>query len=76
MCICINCRHIHNCKTYHFIDKQHNHLKICSEEYKFSPLKTILNVNINKKNKQVIFDWDLKECSSFTEEPGYWLFNE
>lgn len=75
MCICINCRHIHNCKTYHFIDRQHRNLNMYLDKYNFSPLKTIINVHINKKNKQTIFDWDLKECSSFTEEPGYWLSN-
>nr|ARW68674.1 hypothetical protein [Palisada sp.] len=72
MCICINCRHIHNCTTYQFIEKQHNILVI-HKKMSFNPVSTILNVNINKKNGLVFIDWDLIECLSFTEKPGNWL---
>nr|YP_010850402.1 hypothetical protein Ycf34 [Lophurella caespitosa]WGH13258.1 hypothetical protein Ycf34 [Lophurella caespitosa] len=73
MCICINCRHIHICKTYEFIDKQHNNHEIKGILNYFKPINTIITVNINKKYLNIYLDWDLKECSSFIEKPGNWL---
>nr|YP_010619056.1 hypothetical protein PNW47_pgp126 [Pterosiphonia complanata]WAX03069.1 hypothetical protein [Pterosiphonia complanata] len=73
MCICINCRHIHLCKTYEFIKKQHNNNKINKKHNGFIPINTIIVVNINKHDLNIYLDWDLKECSSFIEQPGKWL---
>nr|YP_009398224.1 hypothetical protein [Thaumatella adunca]ARW67410.1 hypothetical protein [Thaumatella adunca] len=73
MCICINCRHIHNCQTYLFIEKQHHNNKLIRHNKTFIPIHTIINVNINQNLNKVSLDWDLQECSSFIEEPGYWL---
>nr|AOM64545.1 hypothetical protein Riqu_066 [Riquetophycus sp.] len=74
MCICINCRHVHNCTTYKIIQKQHE-----QDVYKsysvFIPSQTIIKVNINTSLKSTQFDWDLIECLSFIEQPGKWLFN-
>nr|YP_009391615.1 hypothetical protein [Laurenciella marilzae]ARW59759.1 hypothetical protein [Laurenciella marilzae] len=72
MCICINCRHIHNCNTYYFIKKQHNK-SLIDEKMSFNPTSTIINVNINKKKQLVFIDWDLIECLSFVEKPGNWI---
>nr|YP_010951719.1 Ycf34 [Laurencia elata]WMP12658.1 Ycf34 [Laurencia elata] len=71
MCICINCRHIDKCSTYQFIEKQHNKLVI-RQDISFSPISTIINVNVNKKNALTVIDWDLIECLSFVEKPGNW----
>lgn len=75
MCICINCRHVHNCQTYWFIRKQHSNysknLKI--QEPTIVPTNTVINININKSSNYITIDWDLVECLSFTEKPGYWL---
>nr|YP_010851590.1 hypothetical protein Ycf34 [Echinothamnion hystrix]WGH14642.1 hypothetical protein Ycf34 [Echinothamnion hystrix] len=73
MCICINCRHIHRCKTYEFIEQQHNNHKIKQILNYFIPINTIIIVYINKKHVNIYLDWDLKECSSFVEKPGNWL---
>nr|YP_010850996.1 hypothetical protein Ycf34 [Aphanocladia stichidiosa]WGH14050.1 hypothetical protein Ycf34 [Aphanocladia stichidiosa] len=73
MCICINCRHIHRCKTYEFIEKQHKDNKIKYISNYFIPMNTIIIVNINKKYLNIYLDWDLQECSSFIEKPGNWL---
>nr|ARW60576.1 hypothetical protein [Polysiphonia sp.] len=73
MCICINCRHIHQCKTYEFIEQQHEYHRNKQKTSYFIPAQTLILVNINKKYEQIFLDWDLKECSSFVEEPGYWL---
>nr|YP_009394932.1 hypothetical protein [Polysiphonia stricta]ARW63494.1 hypothetical protein [Polysiphonia stricta] len=75
MCICINCHHIFICETYRFIEQQHSHNTGNHKNHNFNPVKTIINVNINKTSSNVIFDWDVKECSSFVEEPGYWISN-
>nr|ARW69293.1 hypothetical protein [Polysiphonia sp.] len=72
MCICINCRHINKCRTYKFIEKQHYSNKKLIKSL-FTPIKTTIVITINKKNNKIFLDWDLKECSSFVEEPGYWL---
>lgn len=72
MCICINCRHVHNCTIYKIIQKQHQQ-KTYSPEIVFIPSDTIINININQSNNLIKFDWDLVECSSFVEEPGKWL---
>lgn len=77
MCICINCRHIHNCQTYWFIEQQHlkyeNSLK--AKKNGFTPINTLIKININKINNHTVVDWDLVECLSFVERPGHWLIN-
>nr|YP_009399278.1 hypothetical protein [Kapraunia schneideri]ARW68884.1 hypothetical protein [Kapraunia schneideri] len=72
MCICINCRHINNCKTYKFIEKQHQISNTQTDNIIFYPLDTIIAVNVNNYKKNITLDWDLKECSSFTEKPNNW----
>ncbi len=73
MCICINCRHIHKCKTYKFIENQHSIKNINNQVINFTPVNTIVIVKINKQQKNITLDWDLRECSSFIEQPGCWL---
>nr|WGH12862.1 hypothetical protein Ycf34 [Echinothamnion sp.] len=73
MCICINCRHIHRCKTYEFIENQHNKNRNEPKLSYFIPIDTLIIVNINKKYLNIYLDWDLQECSSFVEKPGNWL---
>nr|YP_010619636.1 hypothetical protein PN023_pgp128 [Tayloriella tenebrosa]WAX03649.1 hypothetical protein [Tayloriella tenebrosa] len=73
MCICINCRHIHLCKTYEFIEKQHLNDKASKKRNSFIPIKTMIIVRINKQHLNIYLDWDLKECSSFVEQPGNWI---
>nr|YP_010619830.1 hypothetical protein PNW48_pgp128 [Symphyocladia marchantioides]WAX03843.1 hypothetical protein [Symphyocladia marchantioides] len=73
MCICINCKHADICKTYKFIEKQHNNYKINRQQNCFIPMNTMIIVSINKKNLNIYLDWDIKECSSFVEQPGKWI---
>ena len=73
MCICINCRHVHNCTTYKIIQKQHKQYIYQSNKI-FIPSETIINVNIRSYMQSTKFDWDLVECLSFIEKPGQWLF--
>lgn len=74
MCICINCRHVHNCTTYRVIQKQHQQ-SVDSIPAFFIPNNTLIDVNIDNSSNLTQFDWDLVECSSFVEEPGKWLFS-
>jgi len=73
MCICINCRHVHNCTTYQIITKQHNE-KNNNSSFNFIPMNTLININLNNSDTYYEYDWDLVECLSFTEKPGNWLF--
>nr|YP_009396780.1 hypothetical protein [Ophidocladus simpliciusculus]ARW65966.1 hypothetical protein [Ophidocladus simpliciusculus] len=73
MCICINCRHIHYCQTYLFIEKQHKINQVKVNKSLFMPIYTIVNIKFNKQYKKISLDWDLIECLSFVEKPGHWL---
>ena len=74
MCICINCRHIKTCKTYHFIEKQHNFTSFQNiNTHTFIPNNTIMQINLKKHANMYILDWDLTECTSFIEKPGSWI---
>lgn len=73
MCICINCRHISKCRIYSFIQTQHNISFPNKNRIFFNPPNTIIDISINKNHKNILLDWDLKECVSFVEEPGNWL---
>nr|QCI04487.1 hypothetical protein [Antithamnion hubbsii] len=72
MCICINCRHLHYCKTYSFIETQHN-LSKKHDISSFIPINTLMQINLKIYNNQYTLDWDLIECLSFIEYPGSWL---
>lgn len=70
MCICINCKHIFTCKTYQNIERQHTskQLNILNA---FIPQHTIVKTNLNN-GKYNETEWDVVECLSFVEKPGYW----
>ena len=74
MCICINCRHVHNCTIYKVIQKQHNQ-NVRQSQVFFIPSDTLININITQTNNSIKLDWDLVECLSFVEEPGKWLLS-
>nr|YP_009332738.1 hypothetical chloroplast RF34 [Membranoptera weeksiae]YP_009332956.1 hypothetical chloroplast RF34 [Membranoptera tenuis]AHZ94750.1 hypothetical chloroplast RF34 [Membranoptera weeksiae]AKL79212.1 hypothetical chloroplast RF34 [Membranoptera tenuis] len=73
MCICVNCRHINECKTYIFIEKQHKNINLKDKNIIFIPKNTLIQINIHKKINYTVIDWDLIECLSFVEKPGSWL---
>lgn len=76
MCICINCRHMNNCSTYLFIQKQHqiDTNKVLKKTL-FFPHTNITQVNIKLKKYTTQIDWDLTECLSFIESPNSWSNN-
>nr|YP_009313678.1 Hypothetical protein ycf34 [Helminthocladia australis]SCW21932.1 Hypothetical protein ycf34 [Helminthocladia australis] len=75
MCICINCLYVHKCSTYKFIRKQHDRV---TNEYQaiFDPIHPIIYANFSHQTQKVQVDWDVVECSSFLEKPGYWKQSE
>ena len=72
MCICINCKLIDRCKTYHDVEKNHGVKHICDIP-NFKPKKPYIHVSIIKDlNGDFKIDWDVQSCSSFSEEAGKW----
>nr|WOA02473.1 hypothetical protein [Gloiopeltis furcata] len=72
MCICINCRHMCMCTTYLVI--QERHLSIEKNlDYTFTPINSLIQINISKSVYSFQQEWDLIECLSFAEQPGNWL---
>ncbi len=72
MCICINCKHRDYCKTYFFIEVQHN-INIKYNISTFMPINTLMQINVKTYANKYTLDWDLIECLSFVEDPGSWL---
>nr|WCH57093.1 hypothetical protein [Hypnea musciformis] len=73
MCICINCQHVKNCTTYNIILMQHNQPISKKHDTLFTPNNTLIQVNINQAYYDIKLEWDLVECASFAEKPGFWL---
>ena len=72
MCICINCKLVDRCLTYHDVEKNHGVDHICDIP-NFKPKKPYIHVSIVKDLKgDFKTDWDVQSCSSFLEEIGKW----
>ena len=72
MCICINCRWVDRCETYHDVENNHNVDHICDLP-DFQPKKPFIHVSIVKdKNGDCKTEWDVQSCESFREEYGKW----
>ena len=72
MWICINCKWVDICFTYH--DVEHNHVvnHICSQP-DFKAKKPFIHVSIVKdKVGYYKTEWDVQSCESFKEEYGKW----
>ncbi|ABM72475.1 Hypothetical protein P9515_12681 [Prochlorococcus marinus str. MIT 9515] len=72
MCICINCKWVDRCKTYHDVEKNHKveHLTSYPDVNAKNPL---IHVSlVEEKNGNVSIEWDVRSCSSFYEEIGRW----
>ena len=72
MCICINCKWVDRCKTYHDVEKNHNvqHLTTYPDITAKNPL---IHVSLVKEeNGNFSIDWDVRSCSSYYEEIGRW----
>ena len=72
MCICINCKWVDRCITYHDIENKHGVENLCDLP-DFKAIKPFIHVSIVKeKNGNYKTDWDVQACSSFKKEYGKW----
>ena len=70
MCICVNCKLLDKCMTYHDVEKNHGVDHICDMPT-FKPKKPYINVSIIEDlNGDFKTEWDVQSCSSFLEETG------
>ena len=72
MCICVNCKWVDRCSTYHDIEKNHEveHLTSFPD---VNAKNLFINVSlVEEKNGKFSIEWDVKSCSSFYEEIGRW----
>ena len=72
MCICINCKWVDRCKTYHDVEKNHEveHLTSFPDVTAKNPMIHVSLVEENTGNFSI--EWDVRSCSSFYEEIGRW----
>ena len=72
MCICVNCKLVDQCITYHDIEKNHG-VEHISDIPNFKPKKPYIHVSLIKDSMgNFKTDWDVKSCLSFEEEAGKW----
>ena len=71
MCICINCKWVNRCITYHHVENNHGVDHICDIP-DFKANKPFIHVSIVKDNNDYKTDWDVQSCESFIEEFGKW----
>ena len=72
MCICINCKWVDRCETYHDVEKNHEveHLTSYPDVTAKNP---IIHVNLVKeKTGNYSIELDVRSCSSFYKEIGRW----
>ena len=73
MCICVNCRWVDRCKTYHAVEAQHGE-KHLSSSPDFQGNEPRIHVIVKDvKNSGIQVEWDVQACGSFIEDQGKWL---
>ena len=72
MCICVNCRWVDRCKTYHSVEKQHGvtHLNSDPDFQGKNPKIHISVMDIEKSTTGI--EWDVRACGSYLEDNGRW----
>tara|TARA_B100000700_G_C14698939_1_gene693545 strand:- start:27 stop:278 length:252 start_codon:yes stop_codon:yes gene_type:complete len=73
MCICVNCKWVERCKTYHAVERQHgaDHL---TAEPDFQGNNPRIHVIVRDlPNQQIETEWDVRACGSFIKDNGKWL---
>ena len=72
MCICVDCRWVDRCKTYHAVENQHGveHLNL---EPDMEPNDPRIHISLlDLPESQVGVEWDVQACKSFLEDHGRW----
>ena len=72
MCICINCKWVDRCITYHDVENNHG-VKNISDVPDFKAKNPFIHVSIVKnENGDYKTEWDVRSCQSFANEFGKW----
>ena len=72
MCICINCKWVDRCITYHDVENNHGENNLCDVP-DFKAKNPLIHVSIVEDNiGNYRTEWDVKSCASFFEEIGKW----
>lgn len=82
-CICINCRWVDRCKTYHWVETQHEQPHV-TEAPDFDPPDPSVQVFVRSEDdpdeiavsgggKLLTTEFDVFACESFVEDAGKWL---
>ena len=73
MCICVDCRWVDRCKTYHAVENQHGveHLNATPD---IEPKEPLIHVSLHKwSNDATGIEWDVRSCKSFLKDQGRWM---
>jgi hypothetical protein len=71
MCICINCRYVDRCTTYHAVETQHQQAHL-TDSPDFEASSPEINVNISSHSDSIEMEWDVVGCESFLQDQGKW----
>ena len=72
MCICINCRWVDRCMTYHSVERQHG-VEHLTETPDVKPEEPLIHVSVIDLEKNATgIEWDVRACKSFVEDHGRW----
>tara|TARA_B100000131_G_scaffold224169_1_gene215795 strand:+ start:654 stop:905 length:252 start_codon:yes stop_codon:yes gene_type:complete len=72
MCICINCKYVDRCITYHNVETNHG-VEHISDLPDIEAKNPRIHVSlIEDHNGDHSIEWDVRSCDSFQEELGKW----
>ena len=73
MCICVDCRWVDRCNTYHAVESQHgeDHLNACPD---IEPKEPKIYSSLNSlSDSDAGIEWDVRSCKSFLKEQDRWI---
>ncbi len=72
MCICINCKFVDRCITYHNVEENHgaDHISDLPDMEAINPFIHV--TVIEEENGLHSTEWDVRSCDSYQEELGKW----
>ena len=72
MCICIDCKWVDRCITYHDVEKNHGVDHICDDP-DIKAKEPLIHVSVlPREDGTHAVDWDVRSCKSFSAEIGKW----
>ncbi|EOD14825.1 hypothetical protein EMIHUDRAFT_49568, partial [Emiliania huxleyi CCMP1516] len=72
-CICINCKWVDRCKTYHWVETQHEQEHVTAAP-DFEPVDPQIQAAVaGEMLRDLTTEFDVFACDAFTEDSGRWL---